>query len=169
MAPFTALSGLPKKAKIDWTNGLDLAFKRVKAIIVQGVLMIFPNHNKDFDIYMYTDSSDYQLGSCIMQDGKQVAYYSKRLTDAQKTTQSWKKELLSIVMTLREFRSMLLGANINIFADQRNLNFSNFSTQCVLHTLEVLRRRVCSKIILSTRQTKCTGRCIFTFTKIRLT
>ena len=76
LASFTSLSGLPKKAKTDWTNELDLAFKRVKAIIVQDVLMTFPNHNKDFDVY--TDSSDYQLGSCIMQDGKPVAYYSKK-------------------------------------------------------------------------------------------
>ena len=38
LTPFTALSGLPKKAKIDWTNELDLVFKRVKAIIVQDVL-----------------------------------------------------------------------------------------------------------------------------------
>ena len=82
LAPFTALSGLPKKAKIDWTNELDLAFKRVKAIIVQDKLMTFPNHNKDFDIY--TDSSDYQLGACIMQDGRPVAYCSKKLTGAQK-------------------------------------------------------------------------------------
>ena len=38
LTPFTALSGFSNKAKLEWTNKLDLAFKRVKLIIVYDVL-----------------------------------------------------------------------------------------------------------------------------------
>ena len=104
----------------------------MKAIAATNALLRFPDHNKHFVIE--TDASDYQLGAVIKQDGKPVAYYSRKLTAAQKNHTTIEKELLSIVETLKAHRLMLCGARLNMHTDHRNLThkMTQFQTQRVM-------------------------------------
>eukprot|EP00957_Ditylum_brightwellii_P105519 8043647-Ditylum_brightwellii.AAC.1 len=129
LKPLTDLSGLPKKTPLDWTPACDTAFNKMRHLMAAAALVAYPDHSMHFDIF--TDTSDFQLGACIMQGGSIVAYYSKKLNKAQKKYTTMEKEMLSIVATLNELRSMLQGANIHVFTDHKNFTFDSIKTQRV--------------------------------------
>ncbi len=93
----------------------------MKALMAADILCAYPDHNKPFRIF--TGTSDYQLGACIMQEDKPVVYYSKKLnTMAQINYATIDKELLCVVATQCEFHSMLLGAELlHAHTDQKIL------------------------------------------------
>ncbi len=71
LKPLTDQSGLKKRAPIKWTDEMQHLFDKMHLLMAANALAAYPNHNKRFDIY--TDASDFQLGACIIQEGRPVA------------------------------------------------------------------------------------------------
>ena len=67
-------------------------------------LLRYPDFSKEFEIH--TDASKKQLGAVIVQDGKPIVFNSRKLSNAQTRCTTTERELLAIVETLKEFRSI---------------------------------------------------------------
>ena len=128
LAPLSALTS--SKVKWEWTAEHQKAFETMKILIAKETLLTYPDFNKTFEIH--TDASKLQLGACISQDKKPIAFYSRKLNPAQTRYTTGERELLSIVETLKEFRNILLGQQIIVHTDHLNLTYKEFNSERVM-------------------------------------
>jgi hypothetical protein len=101
------------------------SFGEIKQKVSQETLLAFPDFEKEF--HVYTDASNKQLGAVIMQEGKPLAFYSRKLSSAQTCYTTGEQELLSIVETLKEFRDILLGQKVIVYTDHLNILYGKLS------------------------------------------
>ena len=128
LAPLASLTS--NKSKWNWGPSQEIAFNTAKKIIAREVMLAYPDFSKPFQIH--TDASHHQLGAVISQDGKPIAFYSRKLNPAQTRYTTTERELLSIVETLKEYRNILLGHEIEVFTDHKNLVYKSFNTERVM-------------------------------------
>ena len=117
LAPLTELCS--SKRKFKWTDVHENSFNQAKRLISEDVLLRFPDHSVPSEIY--TDASNVQIGVTIKQRNLPVAYFSKKLTPTQRRYSTIEQEMLAIVEVLKEYKNFLLGANISIYTDHKNL------------------------------------------------
>ena len=85
-------------------------FVETKKIITKEILLVHADFNKEFTIH--ADTSAIQLGSVMLQEGKLLVFYSRKLSQTQILCTATNKELLSIAELVKESRAMLLGHKI---------------------------------------------------------
>jgi hypothetical protein len=78
LTPLTELASIKKS--FQWKEEQQKLFEPIKKIMSRKTLLSFPDFSKTFHIY--ADTSDYQLGSVIMQDGNPLAFHSRKLNSA---------------------------------------------------------------------------------------
>ena len=128
LAPLNTLTS--STTKWEWTEKHQKAFDKSKTMLSKQVLLTYPDFNKPFDVH--TDASDIQLGAVISQDNMPIAFYSRKLNQAQRNYTTMERELLSIVETFKEYRNILLGHTIKVYTNHKNLTYTKFNTQRVI-------------------------------------
>ena len=106
--PLTAITS--NKVKFKWTDVEQKAFDDIKCDVAHDTLLMYPDFNKRF--YIHTDASNYQLVSVIIHKIKPIDLYIRKLTGPQARYTITEKEFPSIVETLKEIRTILLGQKL---------------------------------------------------------
>ena len=102
LAALTKLTSMNRKFK--WTKVEQYNFDKIKRIVAHDTLSTYPYFNETFQIH--TDASAFQLGVVIVQNGKPIVFYIIKLTDTQQRYTVTERKILSIVETLKNFRTI---------------------------------------------------------------
>ena len=96
-------------------------------MLMTEAMLNFPDFSKRF--HVYSDASDYQLGATLVQDGKPLAFYTRKLNPAQQNYTVGEKELLGIIEGLKAFEGILRGQVITVHTDHLNLLYKKLPSQ----------------------------------------
>jgi hypothetical protein len=77
------LTNLLKKSSgtYDWDEVCDEAFQTLKGILVKAPVLKLLDFDKDFEIH--SNASDFAIGGILVQDGRPVAFKSKKLSETE--------------------------------------------------------------------------------------
>ena len=108
--PFTdLLKGQKHKSTkpIPWNDHLQECFSILKEHVCTAPTLTLPDPSKPFEVE--TDASDYAVGAVLYQDGKPIAFESRKLDPTQRRYSVQEKELFAVIHALRTWRHYLYG------------------------------------------------------------
>ena len=117
------LKGQTRKSTkpIVWNATLDLAFKELKDLVWKAPSLLLHDPSKPFEVE--TDASDYAIGVVLYQDGKPIAFESKKLDSAQCRYTVQEKELFAVIHALKTWRHYLYGNHFVVTTDHESLKY----------------------------------------------
>ncbi len=89
----TPLTNLLKKSSetYEWEEACNKAFETLKGILVKALVLKLPDFDKDFEIH--SDASNFAIGGFLVQDGRSVAFESKKLNETKRRWPTHEKEM----------------------------------------------------------------------------
>ncbi|KAL0152896.1 hypothetical protein M9458_051800 [Cirrhinus mrigala] len=126
--PLTSLlKGKPKR--LTWTTSAEHAFRDLKTAFTTAPILCHPN--PDLPFLVEVDASTTGVGAILSQQQgnppqlRPCAYFSKKLSDAERNYDIGNRELLAIKLALEEWRHWLEGSQhpFQVITDHKNLQY----------------------------------------------
>jgi hypothetical protein len=132
IAPLTNL--LKKSSETyEWDGACKEAFEALKGILVKTLMLKLPDFYKDFEIH--SDASDFVIGRVLMQDGRPVAFKSKKLSETERKWPTHEKERWAVIHYLKTWGHYIASKDVLVWTD--NVTLKYFATQPKLSSKQV--------------------------------
>ena len=121
VAPLNAL--LKKDVQWCWSDAAARAFEWIKHALTHAPVLALADFSKPFEVR--TDASGFATGGVLLQEGKPVAYCSKKLSPAERNYSTGEQELLAVIHALTEWRCYLEGGEhpVKVVTDHQPLTY----------------------------------------------
>jgi hypothetical protein len=116
-APLTEI--VKKFVGFKWDNEQDRAFIEIKERLCGAPLLALPDFSKTFEIEC--DASGIGIGAVLMQEKRQIAYFSEKLNGAALNYPTYDKELYALVRALETWQHYLWLKEFVIHTDHESL------------------------------------------------
>ena len=119
MTPMTRL--LQNNVRFKWSEKCQTSFEKLKAFLTEAPVLTQPTYGKEYVIF--SDTSLNGLGCVLMQEGKVVAYASRKLKPHEKNYPTHDLELGAIVFALKIWRHYHYGKKCFIYINHKSLKY----------------------------------------------
>ena len=122
-SPLTEI--LKEKSKFVWSSDAEKAFVDLKEVLTSDAVLTIADYLKPF--VLFVDASNVAVSVVLAQRNElnlfmPIAYISKKLTKCQRNYSVVEKELLAILLAVRQFACYLSGETV-IYSDHEPLTF----------------------------------------------
>jgi len=125
-APLHALTAGATKRAITWTPEAENAFAECKRKLSEASLLAHPLEGAPF--VLCTDASNSDIGAVLQQWQEKkwvpLGFYSKKLSNTQKSYSTYDRELLAVYEAIKFFKHMIEGRQCTIATDHKPLIYA---------------------------------------------
>eukprot|EP00253_Pinus_taeda_P001689 PITA_01689 len=124
------ITSLQKKGKLfHWTPDCQKSFEQLKHLLTTAPVLSIADPNKDYVVC--TDASKEGLGGVLMQEGRVIAYESRKLKEHEQKYYAYDLELAAVIHALKMWRHYLMGRKFLLHTDHHSL--TNYFSQPTLN------------------------------------
>ncbi|XP_061345700.1 uncharacterized protein LOC133291454 [Gastrolobium bilobum] len=114
-----SLTELLKQDKFSWTPEADVSFQKLKVAMSTTPVLNLPDFSSSFVIE--SDASNSGVGAVLLQKGKPISFFSKKLGVKIAVASTYVRELYALTEVVKRWRHYLLGSHFVIRTDHQSL------------------------------------------------